>query len=44
VQYRRLREKPALIEMGILRLRDSASPLRENFETALNNAARASRA
>jgi DNA-binding transcriptional LysR family regulator len=43
VQYRRLRGKPALIEMGILRMRDSDSPLRENFVAALNGAARAAR-
>jgi DNA-binding transcriptional LysR family regulator len=44
VQYRELRGKPALIELGILRMRDSASPLRENFVAALNSAARATRA
>jgi DNA-binding transcriptional LysR family regulator len=44
VQYRRLRGKPALIEIGILRLRNSDSPLRENFVAALNSAARAARA
>jgi len=43
VQYRRLRGKPALIEIGILRLRGADSPLRENFVAALNGAARAAR-
>ena len=43
VQYRRLRGKPALVELGILRLRDSASPLRENFVAALGAAVRAAR-
>ena len=43
VQYRRLRGKPALIEIGILRLRGADSPLRENFVVALNGAARAAR-
>ncbi|MEJ1966838.1 MAG: LysR substrate-binding domain-containing protein [Gammaproteobacteria bacterium] len=42
VKYRRLRGKPALIELGILRLRNSESPLRENFVTALKGAAGAS--
>lgn len=35
VHYRRLRGKPALIELGILRLRNSGSPLRDNFIEAL---------
>ena len=43
VQYRRLRGKPPLVELGILRLRDSASPLRENFVAALESTARAAR-
>jgi DNA-binding transcriptional LysR family regulator len=43
VQYRRLRGKPPLVELGILRLRDSASPLRENFVAALGAAARTAR-
>jgi DNA-binding transcriptional LysR family regulator len=43
VQYRRLRGKPALVELGILRLRNSESPLRENFVAALVSAARAAR-
>ena len=43
VQYRRLRGKPALVELGILRLRDSASPLRENFVAALGAAVRSAR-
>jgi DNA-binding transcriptional LysR family regulator len=43
VQYRRLRGKPALVEIGILRMRDSASPLRENFVAALNSVARTAR-
>jgi DNA-binding transcriptional LysR family regulator len=43
VQYRRLRGKPPLVELGILRLRDCASPLRENFVAALGAAARAAR-
>ena len=43
VQYRRLRGKPALIEIGILRLRGAESPLRENFVGALNGAARVAR-
>lgn len=38
VKYRRLRGKPALIELGILRLRDAESPLRENFVKALKSA------
>jgi DNA-binding transcriptional LysR family regulator len=40
VQYRRLRGKPALVEIGILRLRNVDSPLRENFVAALNSVAR----
>jgi DNA-binding transcriptional LysR family regulator len=39
VRYRRLRGKPALIELGILRPRNAASPLRERFVEALRNAA-----
>lgn len=41
VHYRRLRGKPALIELGILRPRHVDNLLRENFVAALNNAARA---
>jgi hypothetical protein len=44
VQYRKLRGKPAPVEIGILRMRDSASALRENFVAALNSVARAARA
>ena len=44
VQYRRLRGKPALVEIGILRLRNADSPIRENFVAALNSAARAASA
>jgi DNA-binding transcriptional LysR family regulator len=40
VQYRRLRGKPALIELGILRLRNSESPLRERFVEALSSVVR----
>ncbi len=40
VQYRRLRGAAALIELGILRLRDSENPLREHFVRALRSAAR----
>jgi DNA-binding transcriptional LysR family regulator len=40
VQYRRLRGKAALIELGILALRDSRSPLREKFAAALRGEAR----
>jgi DNA-binding transcriptional LysR family regulator len=40
VQYRRLRGKPPLVEIGILRPRDSDSPIRENFVAALTSAAR----
>jgi DNA-binding transcriptional LysR family regulator len=39
VQYRRLRGKPPLVELGTLRLRNSESPLRENFVAALASAA-----
>lgn len=43
VRYRRLRGRPALIELGILRLRNSGSALLENFAETLNAAARAAR-
>jgi DNA-binding transcriptional LysR family regulator len=39
VRYRQLRGKPALIELGILRPKNSASPLPERFAEALRNAA-----
>ncbi|HEY0341369.1 MAG TPA: LysR family transcriptional regulator [Steroidobacteraceae bacterium] len=35
VRYRQLRGKPAFIELGILSLRNSATPLRERFVEAL---------
>lgn len=41
VQYRQLRRKPAPVELGILRLRNSDSPPREHFIDALRSAARA---
>lgn len=41
VQYRRLRGKAALVELGILRLGDAGSPPREHFAEALRRAARA---
>lgn len=41
VQYRQLRGKPARIELGILRVRNVDSPLREHFVRALRDAARA---
>jgi DNA-binding transcriptional LysR family regulator len=41
VRYRQLRGKAALIELGILRLRNSDTPLRERFVEALRNPARA---
>jgi DNA-binding transcriptional LysR family regulator len=40
VQYRQLRGKAALIELGILKLRSSESPLREHFVQALRAAVR----
>lgn len=40
VRYRQLRGKPALIELGIVRLRNASSPQAENFITALGHAAR----
>jgi DNA-binding transcriptional LysR family regulator len=40
VRYRQLRGKPAFIELGILRLRNSDTPLRERFVEALRNPAR----
>jgi hypothetical protein len=39
VHYRTLRGKPALIELGILRLRQSEGPLREHFIGPLRMAA-----
>jgi DNA-binding transcriptional LysR family regulator len=41
VQYRSLRGKPAVIELGLLRLRNSESPLQENFVKALHSTAQA---
>jgi DNA-binding transcriptional LysR family regulator len=40
VQYRRLRGKAALIELGILRLRNSDSPQKAHFVEALRSTAR----
>lgn len=40
VEYRRLRGRPALIELGTLRLRHADNPLVGNFVEALHNAAR----
>jgi DNA-binding transcriptional LysR family regulator len=40
VQYRPLRGKPALVELGILRLRGAENPSREHFVAALRSAAR----
>lgn len=42
VQYRRLRGKPALVELGILQLRNRDHLLSANFSDALHKAARAS--
>ena len=39
VQYRKLRGKAALVELGILRLRNADSALRERFADALRSAA-----
>ena len=41
VRYRQLRGKAACIDLGILRLRNSDTPLRERFIEALRNPARA---
>jgi DNA-binding transcriptional LysR family regulator len=41
VQYRSLRGKAALVELGILRLRNVENPSRERFVEVLKNAARA---
>ena len=41
VEYRRLRGKPALIELGILRLRGAQNRVRDNFEESLREAATA---
>jgi DNA-binding transcriptional LysR family regulator len=41
IHYRPLRGKPAVIESGILRQRDTHNPLTDNFATALRSAARA---
>ncbi|HWU76609.1 MAG TPA: LysR family transcriptional regulator [Rhodanobacter sp.] len=38
VRYRQLRGKPALIELGIARLRQAANPLASNFIKALDSA------
>jgi DNA-binding transcriptional LysR family regulator len=40
VSYRRLRGRPAQIELGVLRVRDSASALGRHFTKALHEAAR----
>lgn len=40
VQYRPLRGKPALVELGLLRPRNASLPLREHFAQALRSAAR----
>ena len=40
VRYRRLRGKPALIELGILRMRESENTLGRHFVTALHDAAK----
>jgi len=40
VQYRPLRGKAALVELGILSLRNASNPLRERFAEALRRAAR----
>lgn len=42
VQYRELRGKVAAIELGILRVRNSAEPIREHFVEALRQAAQRS--
>jgi DNA-binding transcriptional LysR family regulator len=39
VQYRPLRGKPALVELGVLRLRNTENPSREHFVKVLKNAA-----
>lgn len=44
VRYLRLRGRAALIELGILRMRESRNILGEHFSAALNTAARASEA
>jgi DNA-binding transcriptional LysR family regulator len=41
VAYRRLRGRPALIELGILRMRDADTCMGQHFVAALNQAARA---
>jgi DNA-binding transcriptional LysR family regulator len=41
VSYRRLRGRPALIELGILQMRESDNPLGRHFVDALQSAARA---
>lgn len=41
VQYHALRGKPAIIELGLLRLLHSGSPLQDNFVTALTTATQA---
>lgn len=40
VQYRRLRGKPALVELGVLRLRGAQSPLQRHFLAAIRGAAK----
>jgi len=44
VSYRRLRGRPSLIEMGILRMRESDNILGQHFISALQDAARGARA
>lgn len=41
VQYHALRGRPAIIELGLLRLRNAESPLQENFVAALDRAVQA---
>ncbi len=41
VSYQRLNGRPAQIELGILRIRDSADTLGQRFVTALQEAAQA---
>ncbi|HVW68032.1 MAG TPA: LysR family transcriptional regulator [Steroidobacteraceae bacterium] len=40
VQYRQLRGKAAVVELGILRLRNTVEPIREHFVEVLRSAAR----
>ena len=41
VSYQRLRGRPALVELGILRMRETENPLGQHFTDALQHAARA---